>query len=275
MARFLIPHFAAPAMLCLLSLAFGQVHAQAARPELTRLERVIQAQEIRVCIWPAYYGITYRNPKTRQLSGLDIDMAVAFAQELGVRLRYVDSSFVALIDNLLANRCDIAMHAVGVSPDRSAHLAFSQPYLRSDVYAVTTAQDSVIKTWGDIDKPGRIIAVQAGTFMEPVMQKALKHAQLLVVSPPMTRENEVESGRADAFMTDFAYSQRMLDLTDWARVVGPTRPFHPTDYAYALAPGDRSLLERTNRFVDRIRADGRLQQIAARHKLTPMLIQQR
>ena len=30
---------------------------------------------LRVCIWPGYYGISFRNPKTNQLSGVDIDMA--------------------------------------------------------------------------------------------------------------------------------------------------------------------------------------------------------
>jgi ABC-type amino acid transport substrate-binding protein len=34
----------------------------AAAPE--RLQRVLDAGELRVCVWPAYYGISYRNPKT-------------------------------------------------------------------------------------------------------------------------------------------------------------------------------------------------------------------
>ena len=34
-----------------------------------RLERVIAAGEVRVCIWPDYYGISFRNPKTRELKG--------------------------------------------------------------------------------------------------------------------------------------------------------------------------------------------------------------
>ena len=28
----------------------------------SRLERVAAAGQVRVCIWPDYYGITYRNP---------------------------------------------------------------------------------------------------------------------------------------------------------------------------------------------------------------------
>ena len=55
------------------------------------LDRVTRSGELRVCVWPDYYGISYRNPKTRQFTGLDIDLSAEFARELGARLRHVDS----------------------------------------------------------------------------------------------------------------------------------------------------------------------------------------
>ncbi len=244
--------------------------AAAAAPD--RLQRVLNAGELRVCVWPEYYGITYRNPKTGQLSGIDIDIATALGKELGVRVRFVDSSFGVLVDKLVTDQCDIAMHAVGITPSRSAQLVFTQPYLRSDIYAVTAVNNKAIGSWADLDQPGRVIAVQAGTVMEPIMKRALRQATLLVVKPPMSRENEVESGRVDAFMTDFPYSQRMLDLTNWARVIASPQPFHQTDYAYALAPGDPSLLARVDRFMQVIRADKRLLQFARKYRLDAILL---
>ena len=37
-------------------------------------------------------------------------------------------------------------------------------------------------------------------------------------------------------MTDFPYSRRMLETTDWARLVTPPRTYHITSYAWALCP---------------------------------------
>ncbi|WP_344764275.1 ABC transporter substrate-binding protein [Actimicrobium antarcticum] len=256
----------------LLSVAGSWLMAATPTGSPNQLQRVLAATELRVCIWPDYYGITYRNPRTRQLNGIDIDIANELGKELGVRVRFIDSAFPLLVDNLLGDKCDIAMHAVGVTPARTAVLAFTQPYLRSDIVAITTANNTAITTWADLDKPTRVIAVQAGTVMEPVMQRALKQATLLVVKPPMQRENEVESGRADAFMTDYPYSQRMLDMTTWARVVASPQVFHLTDYAYALAPGDRSLLDRVDRFMATINSDGRLRKFAVKYRLDPILI---
>jgi len=237
-----------------------------------KLQQILQSKELRVCIWPDYYGITFRNPKTKTLTGIDIDISIELEKDLDVKVRYVDSSFPELVDNLIKNKCDIAMHAVGVTPARKAKLEFSQPYLRSDIYAITSKSNDAIQSWEDIDKPGKIIAVQDGTLMVSIMQNSLKLAKLEVVAPPLTREQEVESGRADAFMTDYPYSRRMLETTDWARMVAPTKPFNLTDYAYAIAPGQPELLARINSFIDKMKKDGRLRSIATKQKLDPIVV---
>ena len=234
-------------------------------------QRVQGSGELRVCIWPDYYGISLRNPRTGQLSGIDIDLSAAFAADLKVTPRYVESSFATVVDDLVQDRCDVAMFAVGMTSQRARQLRFSRPYLESDIYAVTTHSSRVVQRWQDLDKPGVRIAVQAGTFMEPVMAGALKRATLVVVRPPDTRERELEAGRVDAFMTDYPYSRRLLDNADWARLVAPTTPFHVLPYAYAVRPGDAAWLAAVDDFVARIQRDGRLQAAAKRHGLSSIV----
>ena len=235
------------------------------------LDRVQSSSNLRVCIWPDYYGVTYRNPRNQQLMGIDIDLSADFARDLGVKLQYVESSFPKLIEDLVADRCDIAMHAVGVLPARAEKLKFSQPYLQSDIYGVTT-RSARLKTWDDIDKPGVQVAVQAGTFMEPVMAAALKQAKMVVIKPPMSREQELEAGRVDVFMTDYPYSRRLLDNADWARLIAPPKPFFVLPYAYAVKPGDEAWLKRVDDFVAAIKRDGRLEAAAKRNGLVEIVV---
>lgn len=233
----------------------------------TVAERVQQRGELRVCIWPDYYGISLRNPRTGQLTGIDIDLSAALASDLKVAPRYVDSSFATLVDDLLKDRCDVSMFAVGMTPQRARQVRFTRPYLESDIYAVTTRSSLVVQRWEDLDRPGVRVAVQAGTFMEPVMAGSLRHATLVVVKPPSTRERELEAGRVDAFMTDYPYSRRLLDGADWARLVAPPSTFYVTPYAYAVKPGDSAWLTMVDEFVARIQRDGRLKAAAERHGL--------
>lgn len=238
-----------------------------------RLDRVLAEKQLRVCIWPDYYGISYRNPKTQLLSGIDIDLAKELASDLGkgVKVLFVDSSFATLVGDLKSERCDIAMFAVGITPARQEHLRFTQPYLRSDIYAITTRSQRRVKTWDDIDKPGVVVAVHKGTYHEAVMREKLKYASLLVADTPFAREQEVESGRADVFMTDYPYSQRMLRSVSWARLLAPPATYHLSSYAYAVLPGDEAWFELVERFVAAIKRDGRLLEAARRHRLDPIV----
>ncbi len=81
----------------------GPVNAQVSAGN--RLEHIKEAKAVRVCIWPDYYSITYRNPKTQQLSGIDIDMANELGKDLSVAVQFIDSSFAKLIDDVTQDRC--------------------------------------------------------------------------------------------------------------------------------------------------------------------------
>ena len=237
-----------------------------------RLARIQAAGQVRVCIWPDYYSIPLRDPRTQMLSGTDIDLAQALGKDWGVGVQFVDSSFARLSADLLQERCDVAMFAIGITPERQQVLRFTQPYLASDVMAITTRSNRKIRSWGDIDQPGIVVAVAKGTLHEPLMRARLKHAQLVAPETPHAREQEVQSGRADVFMTDFPYSRRMLETTDWARLVAPVSTYQITSYAWAIKPGDDALHERLEAFLQTIKRDGRLLAAARKHKLDPIVV---
>ena len=233
--------------------------------------RIHDAGQLRVCIWPEYYGVTYRNPHTRALSGIDIDLSHALATDLGVDLVYVDSSFVSLVDDLLNDRCDIGMFAIGALAQRANLLSFSNAYMQSGMYAITTKGQRQIRVWNDIDQPGVVVGVQAGSFMEPVMRDTLTQASIVVVRPPMNREKELLSGRVDVFITDYPNGRRVLDRNDSIRLIAPDTQRDVLPYAYALKPGDQDWLLRVNQFVEAIKRDGRLERAAQQHGMAPMV----
>lgn len=245
--------------------------AQAVEPTGGHLERIAGSKSLRICIWPDYYSITYRNPKTQQLSGIDIDLALELGKDLGAPVDFIDSSFAKLVDDVTQDRCDVAMFAIGITPLRAEKLRFTKPHLASDIYAIASKSNRRIKDWSDIDKPGSVVAVAKGTLHEPVMKERLQAAQLLVLDTPFAREQEVQAGRADVFMTDYPYSQRFLVNADWARLVVPPGIYHITPYAYALKPGDDRWHARVEQFVSDIKRDGRLMAAAKRYKLDPIV----
>ncbi|AVS74835.1 ABC transporter substrate-binding protein [Paracidovorax cattleyae] len=235
-------------------------------------ERVKARGTLHVCIWPSYRGVTYRDPRTHALSGIDIELSGHFARELGVRLQYVDSSMDAIVADLMDERCDVAMFALGMMLPRLQQLQFSQPYLQSGVFAITTRRSSVIRQWSDLDRPGVAVAVQSGAAIQLQAERHFRHARIVPVRPPDSRERELLSGRVDAFMTTGVYAQQLAQKADWVQLIAPPEPFLGIPAAYAVRPGDEAWLATVEGFVARIKRDGRLREATRRHGLDAMAL---
>lgn len=273
LARPFAPEWSAAAGVNFMRIAIaiaGLLLASAAQASV--LDQVRRDGELRVCMWPDYYGISHRNIRTGVVQGLDVDMSRALAAELGVRLEPVETTFDRVLDDIEAGRCQVAMMGMGVTPQRAARVDFTRPYLRSDLFAVATLANSSVRRWEDIDKPGHVVAVLKGTVMEAAMRETLRHAELRVVTRPQDRERDVQAGRADVFMTDYPYSRAIIVNTDWARVIDPSQPVKPTDYAYAVRKGEVQWLDRVDAFLTRAKRDGTLESFARQHGLLPILV---
>lgn len=236
----------------------------------SRLYDITKSGTLRVCTWPLYYAISFRNPSTGQLEGIDADLMKELAKDMGVKLEVVDTAFGTFIADLQANKCDIGMFGVGATMKRAQAVEFSKPYLVTNVYAVVK-QDGPIKQWSDIDKKGITAVVTLGSYIEPFMRGYLKNATLNAVAPPATSQAELMSGRADVIMSDFPTALKMKKEFQETTFLLPPEKLAVTPYAYVVAPGDQIWLNYVNLFVDTIKLDGRLAKAAENNGLTPIV----
>src|SRR5215831_17898589 len=148
----------------------GLLTAPATAQQLqSRLFEVTKSKKLRVCQYPLYYSISYRDPKSGEIVGIDADLAKELAKELDAKLEIVESSFATFIADLQANKCEIGMFGVGASLRRAQAVEFSKPYLVTNVYAVTR-KGGKVKTWDDIDQKSVKAAVSLGSYIEVFMK---------------------------------------------------------------------------------------------------------
>ena len=247
--------------------------AQSAIQQLVQeshLTKITKSGTLRVCQYPQYYSISFRNPQTGELEGIDADLAKELAKDLGVKLQVVESSFVTFIADLQTDKCDIGMFAVGATLARAKAVEFSKPYLLTNIFGVAR-KDGKIKSWDDVDKDGNVVAVSTGSYIEGFMNSYLKKAKVLSVAPPATREQELALGHADLVATDYPTAIKVTKEFDWATTITPPTTLALTPYSYVVAPGDQIWLNYVNLFVDTIKIDGRLKQYAHKHALDPIV----
>jgi polar amino acid transport system substrate-binding protein len=142
-----------------------------------------------------------------QMVGFDIDLARAFAESLGVKARFVDTSFPGLIPGLLEGKFDVLISAVIITAERAKRVDFSQPYAEATETLVIRADDRAIK--GKEDLRGKVVAVQSGTTVEKLTREldeqfkksgqGLKRIAVFDHAPEMFLD--LDSKRSDAIVT--------------------------------------------------------------------------
>ena len=147
-----------------LAAAFGLMASAGAEAQQTqsRLYEVTKSKKLRVCQFPLYYSISFRNPKSGEIEGIDADLAKELAKELDAKLEIVETSFGTFIADLQAGKCEIGMFGVGATLKRAQAVEFSKPYLITNIYVVTR-KDSKIKKWEDLDQKGIKTAASLGS----------------------------------------------------------------------------------------------------------------
>jgi len=100
-------------LVSLVLLAAGTATAQAEGVS-SHLDRVIQKGLLNVCTTGDYKPYTYLRPDG-QYEGIDVSMAQSLAASLGVKVVWVKTTWKTMMDDMSANKCDIAMGGISVS----------------------------------------------------------------------------------------------------------------------------------------------------------------
>lgn len=228
--------------------------------------------ELRICVWPGYHGLSWRNPRTGELEGMDVEMARLLAARLRVAAAFVEVLGPAIPAAVEAGRCDIGMSGVTVTEERASRIAFSKPYLASPLLGIASRASTRVRAWDEIDRPGVVAMVAEDAPAQAVMRAALRRAELSALPPQRRPEAEVQAGRADVFITDVPYGTGLAMQQNWVRLVPAPPRFGETLTAYALPRGDTAWLAEVNAFLAAVKADGSLARAAERSGLLPLLV---
>lgn len=95
--------------------------------------------------------------------GFDIDITQAIADDLGLKLNVIDSSFDAITSGLFKTQCDIAASSISITDGRKKNLDFSEPYYDDDLVLVAKAGSDITSI---DDAKGKKVGVQTATTGE-------------------------------------------------------------------------------------------------------------
>jgi cyclohexadienyl dehydratase len=223
----------------------------------SRLDEVIARGYIRVGTAGDYKPFTYLNPKTGEYEGYDIDAAKQLAEALGVEVRFVKTSWPTLMDDLLADKFDIAMGGISRNYQRQIAAHLSQAYyLDGKTALINEKNKDKFKSLADIDQPGVTIAVNPGGTNEKFVRANIKQAKITVIENNMDIPGLIAEGKYDVMFTDGVEAKYYAKQDKRLYAAFTDHPFTHDDKAYLMQRGDAIFQNFVNFWVEEMKAKG-------------------
>jgi len=134
-----------------------------------------------------------------KLAGFSIDAARRLAEDMGVDVEFVETSWSGIIPDLLNRESDLIMSGLWVTVPRALVINFTTPTAVEGIHVIASrAAAGRLKTPADLDRAGTKIVVYAGTLQERLAARRFPKATLLKVSGDTDHLAPVLAGEADA-----------------------------------------------------------------------------
>jgi cyclohexadienyl dehydratase len=157
---------------------------------------------LRVGMTGDYAPFSLRGPDGT-FSGADVGMAKQLAGRLGVALVIVPTSWKTMKAGLEADRYDIAMGGVSITPDRAAVGDFSILLIRDGKRPIVRCADTTrYVSLASIDQPGVRVIVNPGGTNERFAKSHFAQATLVEHPDNRTIFDALAAGQADVMVTD-------------------------------------------------------------------------
>lgn len=226
----------------------------------SRLDAIKKANQLKVCTTGDYRPFTYLDPESGEWSGIDIDMAQDLAEELGVEVEFVQTSWKNLMPDFL-EECDMAVGGVSISLERAEQAYFSDATLDEGKTPITLCENvEKYDTVKEINQPGVRSITPIGGTNEKFADEHYPEGEIIRFEDNNAIFDEIIAGRADVMTTDASETRWVAHEKPELCAVHPDKPFNFSQKAYMLPRGDETFRQYVNQWLNMSKNDGTLKQ---------------
>jgi polar amino acid transport system substrate-binding protein len=140
--------------------------------------------------------------KEGNLIGFEIDVATKLAEDMGVEVEFVPTAWSGIIPALLAEKFDVIIGGMSITPQRNLTVNFTAPYANSgQQMAANIALAGDFETYEDFNKPSVNLACRRGVVGCQILEKTFPKANILQFDDDAQAFQEVLNGNAHAVIS--------------------------------------------------------------------------
>jgi glutamate transport system substrate-binding protein len=220
-------------------------------PAGTTMARLQQKGEITIGVKYDVPPFGFKNPRTGDIEGFDVDLGKAVSKALGVRPKFIEAISDNRVPFLKAGTADLILSTMTITKERNNQIDFSEPYYIAHG-RILVPSDSKIQSVDDLAGK-RVCTALGSTYADTLKQKAPK-AQLRLVDSYSECLELIQNGAVDAVSTDDVILTGMIIQDKRLKLVGPQLTTEP--YGAGIKKGDARFQAFVNEVISKYKSDG-------------------
>ena len=192
--------------------------------------------------------------------GIDVEIAGAIAEQLGLELEIEDIAFDSIIPEIVSGKADIGAAGMTVTEDRKQNVDFSDTYAHA-TQVIIVKEDSEIKGVADLE--GKIMGVQQGTTGDIYVSGDYGDAAVERYAKGMEAVQALAQGKVDAVVIDGEPAKQYIKEVEGLKIIDES--YTDEDYAIAIKKGNTAMVEAVNTALAELKSEGKLDEIVAKY----------
>ena len=195
-----------------------------------------------------------------EFEGIDIDVAAAIAEKLGLELQVDDMDFDAALLAAQNGKSDMVMAGVTVTDERLKVMDFSDTYAEG-IQSIIVKEDSTIASPDDL--ADKMIGTQRGTTGYLYCSDDFGEDAVVAYDNGLTAVQALNNGQVDAVVIDNEPAKAYVESNPGLKILDTS--YAEEDYAIGMNKSNTALLEAVNAALEELKADGTLQSIVDKY----------
>ena len=216
-----------------------------------------------------------------KIVGIDAEIAAAIADKLGMKLEIMDVDFGAVLTGVAEGKYDMGMAGITVTDKRKQSMDFSNTYA-TGIQVIIVNDGSSIATLDDLwnfddngdpvslKNPDIKIGVQQDTtgdiysssaisgwgFNDLNEDESIKTDRVVRYKTGAEAIQALKTGKVDCVIIDNEPAKSFVAANDGIHILEGDNEYAVEDYAICVDKGNTALLEKINKALDELKADG-------------------
>ena len=198
--------------------------------------------------------------------GIDVEVAQAIADKLGMELEVTDIAFDSIIPGIQTGKYDMGMAGMTVTDERKEQVNFSDSYA-TGVQVVIVKEGSAIQSPADITTSSKIGVQQDTTgdlYASDTPEKGgWGEAAVTRYKNGADAVQALQTGKLDCVIIDKEPAKSFVAANSGLKILDTE--YTNEDYAIAVGKSNTELLEKINKALDELKKDGTIDKIVSKY----------